>query len=120
MRGAGDRDGGLGGRAAPTARAGQQAAGPLTGQSMWIWELARTEGGDLARIVTSARQYGLGAVYLKSGDGATAWPQFSPATVATLHAAGLRVCAWQFVYGRRPGRRGERRRRRRGARAPTA
>ncbi len=91
-----------GGRAAPTARAGQQAAGPLNGQAMWIWELARTEGGDLARIVTKARQYGLSAVYVKAGDGVTAWPQFSPALVATLHAAGLRVCAWQFVYGRSP------------------
>ncbi len=91
-----------GGRAAPIARAGQQAGSALTGQAMWIWELGRTEGGDLARIVTKARQYGLSAVYVKAGDGATAWPQFSPTLVATLHAAGLRVCAWQFVYGRSP------------------
>ncbi|HEY5142594.1 MAG TPA: peptidoglycan-binding domain-containing protein [Solirubrobacteraceae bacterium] len=93
-----------GGRAVPLARAGQQASAPvsLTGQAMWIWELGRTEGGNLARIVARARQYGLSAVYVKAGDGSTPWPQFSPTLVATLHAAGLRVCAWQFVYGRSP------------------
>ena len=89
-------------RAAPIAHAGQQGTSPFSGQAMWIWELGRTEGGNLARIVAKARHYGLSAVYVKAGDGSTPWPQFSPALVATLHAAGLRVCAWQFVYGRSP------------------
>jgi hypothetical protein len=30
------------------------------------------------------------------------WAQFSPQLVAALHAAHLRVCAWQFVYGNAP------------------
>jgi hypothetical protein len=39
---------------------------------------------------------------IKSGDGAGAWSQFSPRLVSTLHANGLRVCAWQYVYGVHP------------------
>src|SRR5204862_7653953 len=30
------------------------------------------------------------------------WSQFAPQLVADLHARGLRVCAWQFVYGADP------------------
>jgi len=30
------------------------------------------------------------------------WPQFSSTLVQTLHAAGLHVCAWQYVYGQHP------------------
>jgi hypothetical protein len=30
------------------------------------------------------------------------WSQFSPSLVSTLHAHGLRVCAWQYVYGNHP------------------
>ena len=39
---------------------------------------------------------------IKAGDGTTWWPQFNAATVRTLHAWGLHVCAWQFVYGTHP------------------
>jgi hypothetical protein len=39
---------------------------------------------------------------VKSSDGATPWAQFSPALIQALHAQGLRVCAWQFVYGADP------------------
>ncbi|HVP02628.1 MAG TPA: peptidoglycan-binding domain-containing protein [Solirubrobacteraceae bacterium] len=94
--------GGAAPSATPTAATGQQGTTPFTGQAMWIWQLAKTEGGDLSRIIARTHQYGLSAVYVKSGDGTTFWPQFSPLLVATFHAAGLRVCAWQFVYGRSP------------------
>ncbi|MBV9358889.1 MAG: peptidoglycan-binding protein [Chloroflexi bacterium] len=30
------------------------------------------------------------------------WSQFNPSLVSTLHADGLRVCAWQYVYGNHP------------------
>ena len=39
---------------------------------------------------------------IKSGDGTGAWSQFNPQLVSTLHAAGLKVCAWQYVYGNHP------------------
>ena len=42
-------------------------------------------------------------MFVKSSDGADdRWAQFNPALVAALHANGLRVCAWQFVYGNDP------------------
>ena len=40
---------------------------------------------------------------MKSSDGSSNyWSQFSPELVASMHANGLRVCAWQFVYGTNP------------------
>jgi peptidoglycan hydrolase-like protein with peptidoglycan-binding domain len=42
-------------------------------------------------------------VYVKSSDGSSNyWSQFSPQLVAELHANGLKVCAWQYVYGSGP------------------
>jgi peptidoglycan hydrolase-like protein with peptidoglycan-binding domain len=42
-------------------------------------------------------------LFIKSSDGSTNyWSQFSPQLVAELHANGLKVCAWQFVYGTEP------------------
>lgn len=73
------------------------------GNGMWIWELPRSEGGDLAAIAARAHSAGISTVFVKSSDGAASrWGQFSPELVAGLKAQGLRVCAWQFVYGNDP------------------
>jgi hypothetical protein len=72
------------------------------GDGMWIWQLGRSGGGDPAAIGAQARAAGIETVFVKSSDGGTAWPQFSPTLVAALHAQGLRACAWQFVYGADP------------------
>jgi hypothetical protein len=69
---------------------------------MWIWYVSRSSGGDPAAIAAQARLSGVRTVFVKSSDGATWWPQFSPALVAALEAQGLQVCAWQFVYGKYP------------------
>jgi len=69
---------------------------------MWIWEMSRSERGNAPAIGARARQYGLHTVMIKAGDGTTWWSQFNPNLVRTLHAWGLRVCAWQFVYGVHP------------------
>jgi len=74
----------------------------LGARGMWIWELDQSDGGDLAAIAATARAYGLSTVMIKAGDGSVAWSQFNAAVVAALHAAGLRVCAWQYVYGAHP------------------
>src|SRR4029077_8271224 len=50
-----------------------------------------------------AHAAGLSTVYVKSSDGSSNyWSQFSPQLVAELHANGLKVCAWQYVYGSGP------------------
>jgi len=79
------------------------AAGtPFDRQGMWIWYVERSEGGHLGRIVARARRAGIGTLYVKSGDAGHYWSQFDRRLVRRLHAAGLAVCAWQFVYGDSP------------------
>jgi hypothetical protein len=78
---------------------------PLQGRAMWIWELSSTDGGNLADIIAGAKLYGVNTVVLKSSDGGDFWSdQFTPAIVHALHAGGLKVCAWQYVYGASPAR----------------
>lgn len=74
----------------------------LDGQGMWIWYVSASEGGSLPAIIAKAKAEGVGTVYVKSSDATNWWSQFSPELVAALHAAGIKVCAWQYVYGTNP------------------
>jgi hypothetical protein len=78
------------------------AGNPLAGRAMWIWELPDAAGGNVTDIIADAHRYGVGTLLIKSGDGGTMWPQFTSQLVQALHAGGLRVCAWQYVYGNNP------------------
>ncbi|HWK29774.1 MAG TPA: peptidoglycan-binding domain-containing protein [Solirubrobacter sp.] len=96
-------------RVAAPPRVGGSAVAPgvlpdvFKGNGMWIWELARSEGGDPAAIAARAQASGIQTVFVKSSDGPRSrWAQFNPTLVQALHAGGLRVCAWQFVYGDDP------------------
>jgi len=75
---------------------------PFASNGMWIWQMSNSDGGNLPRIGAQAKQFGVGTVMIKAGDGVTRWQQFNPVTVRALHAWGLNVCAWQFVYGLHP------------------
>jgi hypothetical protein len=77
-------------------------ASPFDRQGMWIWYVDSSDGGDLSRIVARAKRYGIGTLYIKSGDAGSTWSQFNTSLIERLHEAGLTVCAWQFVYGDRP------------------
>ncbi|HWY18404.1 MAG TPA: peptidoglycan-binding domain-containing protein [Solirubrobacteraceae bacterium] len=73
------------------------------GQGMWIWYVNQSDGGSPAAIVARAHAAGVSTVFVKSSDGSTNyWSQFSSELVQQLHAAGLHVCAWQYVYGTSP------------------
>jgi len=72
------------------------------GDAMWIWLLERSDRGDLGRVVRRARRNGLELVILKAGDARAQWTQVSPELVGSLHAAGIRVCGYHFVYGEAP------------------
>jgi hypothetical protein len=88
----------------PTAAAGN----PLEGNGMWIWYVSRA-GGSAEAIATKAKRHRIDTVFIKSADAGQYWRQFSPQLVSELHARGIQVCAWQFVYGGDPvveGRRG--------------
>ncbi|MCW2992202.1 MAG: Peptidoglycan-binding domain 1 protein [Solirubrobacterales bacterium] len=75
---------------------------PFQGGGMWIWELGKSEGGSAAAIAQRARAAGMSTVLIKSADGTTPWSQFSASLVTALHAEGLRVCGWQYLYGTYP------------------
>ncbi len=75
---------------------------PFARQGMWIWYVDQSQGGSVPAIVAQARRNGVGTVYIKAGDGTTRWGQFDSTLVDELHRGGLKVCAWQFVYGDAP------------------
>ncbi len=80
----------------------KSVADPFAGRGMWLWYVSASDGGNLTSIIADARSHGITTLMIKAGDGSSPWSQFSPQLVSTLHAAGLRVCAWQYVYGNYP------------------
>jgi hypothetical protein len=75
---------------------------PFVRQGMWIWYVDQSQGGSVSAILRTAHRHDIGTVYIKAGDGTTRWSQFNAPLVAALHHGGLKVCAWQFVYGDAP------------------
>jgi hypothetical protein len=75
---------------------------PLNGRAMWIWEMPKSDGGSLSSLISDAHRFGLSTLIIKSADGTDRWSQFSRSLVSALHASGIRVCAWQYVYGNHP------------------
>ena len=69
---------------------------------MWIWYVKKSSGGKLSKIARKAKSHGISTLYVKSSDGTSAWSQFTPGLVKYFHRRGLRVCAWQYVYGGHP------------------
>ena len=89
------------GQAAPAVApaASSNPANPMSGDGMWIWYVSRA-GGTAARIAEKAKRNGIEVVFIKAADAGRTWSQFSPWLVRDLQRRGLKVCAWQFVYGR--------------------
>ena len=89
--------------AAAPATAVAASGTAFEGQGMWIWYVDKSSGGSVASIVAQAHAADVTTLFIKSSDGpSNYWSQFSPQLVAELHANGLKVCAWQFVYGSDP------------------
>jgi hypothetical protein len=78
-------------------------ANPLSGRAMWVWELPDTDRGNVGAIISDAHRYGMSTLIIKSSDGTGFWSsQFTRGLVSVLHRHGLKVCAWQYVYGSHP------------------
>ncbi|MDP8967617.1 MAG: peptidoglycan-binding protein [Actinomycetota bacterium] len=88
----------------PPLTAGRPGGLPaiFAGDGMWIWYVSKSEGANVDAIALRAKAAGMSTVFVKSANRGALWGQFSPRLVADLHARGLRVCAWQFVYGEDP------------------
>jgi hypothetical protein len=81
----------------------QSPAGtPFDGNGMWIWYATMSSGGSPDAIAARAAASNIQTVFLKSSDGGSYWSQFNAPYVTALKQRGLRVCAWQYVYGRLP------------------
>src|SRR4051812_26803701 len=87
---------------------GAASAAAVDGDGMWMWYVKRSSGGSPDRIAAKAHRYGVDTVYIKAADGTARWKQFSSGLVGSLKARGLKVCAWQFVYGKHPKTEAER------------
>jgi hypothetical protein len=74
----------------------------LDGSGMWIWYVRRSHAGSYAAIAAQARKYKVRTLFIKSSDSGNWWSQFNPGLISYFHARGMRVCAWQYVYGRIP------------------
>ena len=72
------------------------------GNGMWIWELWNTEGGNVNAIIARAKAHDVTTVFVKSGDGDHNWSQFTKTLIDQLHSGGLQVCAWPYIYGKKP------------------
>jgi len=69
-----------------------------SGKGMWIYEPARTEGGNPAAIVAKAKAAGLTHLWVRMGS---AWDGFNVAPfmdrlLPAAHAANLKVIGWDF------------------------
>ena len=93
-----------GGGTGSTSHGGQggKSQNPFRGDGMWIWYVKKSSGGKLSKIARKAKNHGIRTLYVKSSDGTSAWSQFTPGLVKYFHRHGLRVCAWQYVYGAHP------------------
>ncbi len=73
-----------------------------TGKGIWInhWgEIAPT----YSEAAQSCKDWGIGTVYIKSGDGSHSWPDnCNAAIVAEFTSRGIAVFAWHYVYPSNP------------------
>jgi hypothetical protein len=75
---------------------------PFAAHAMWIWEMPDTDKGNVAEIISQAKADHIGTLIIKGADGTTSWSQFNKPLVQEIHAAGLQVCDWQYIYGVNP------------------
>src|SRR5439155_19611770 len=75
---------------------------PFSRTGMAILQLSLSEHVDVGALAARARAAGVDTLIIKGANGTQRWPQFSDAVVRALRAQGLNVCAYHFLYGRRP------------------
>ena len=69
-----------------------------TGKGMWLYEPAKTEGGNVNAIVAKAKATGLTHLWVRMGS---AWDGFNVVPfvnqlLPAAHAAGIKVIGWDF------------------------
>jgi hypothetical protein len=80
----------------------------LQGKGMFIWQLPNCDKGDPAAIASRAVAAKLSHVLVKIADAEYAFNidkngnDLVPAVVSALHAKGIQVWGWHYVYGYNP------------------
>jgi len=75
----------------------------LSGKGMYLWQVAKTEGGNVDAIVKMAVAMCFSHVLVKIADGAYPYnAALLPQLVDGLKSAGIQVWGWQYVYGNNP------------------
>lgn len=82
---------------------------PLQGKGFFIWNIRDCESGNPVAIASTAHSAGLSHVLIKIADGPytfnfnpTTKADLVPAVVNELHARGIQVWGWHYVYGNDP------------------
>src|SRR5581483_2107704 len=72
----------------------------LAGKGMWVWQVGRTEGGDVGAIVRRAVASGLHQIWARVGDSKDGFYAVATldALVPAAHRAGVAVIGWGFPY----------------------
>jgi hypothetical protein len=73
---------------------------PFAGTALWVNQIS--PAGTPQTLAATGAQAGAHTLFVKAGDGSTPDPQFTPALVGALRAAGISVCGWTFAYGQDP------------------
>ena len=76
----------------------------IQGKGQFIWAANRIHDGDPELIAQDAKDAGLSHVLIKFADGTGDYNVSVDlhAIIAALHALGIEVWGWQFVYGYTP------------------
>ena len=80
----------------------------LLGKGFFIWKIQGCENGDSSAIARLAAQAGLSHILVKIADGTysynldTSKRDLVPPVVQSLHAAGIQVWGWHYLYGDDP------------------
>jgi len=74
--------------------------GAIDGKGMWVWQVPKTEGGDVDAIVRHAVAAGLHQLWVRVGDSQDGFyaVQTLDALVPAAHRAGIAVIGWGFPY----------------------
>ncbi|MBN2502068.1 MAG: nuclear transport factor 2 family protein [Anaerolineales bacterium] len=81
----------------------------LEGKGFYIWKLKNCDGADASAITAAAKQADFSHVLIKVADGTRTYNYDSatnvdlvPPVVQSLHANGVQVWGWQYIYGDDP------------------
>ncbi len=80
----------------------------IEGKGYFIWQIARTESGDIGSIVNLAMVSGLTHVLIKIADGTGAYNvsatdgDLVPPLVEALGVKGIQSLGWHYIYGNAP------------------